>query len=269
MQCQLAENHSARAYLCQRGGPTSPWRVHMAVQLQIQFEVSVLAWLLFLRLYCCHTSILFTCLHTHVRRHSEDMYAQDSIDLLTKSGIDFKKNEEHGIDVVEFGELMMASGIVLNPDVRWISFHSGYDFGYLLKILTCEPLPTPENEFFELLHTYFPCIYDIKYLMKSCENLRGGLNQLAEDLACPRIGPAHQAGSDSLLTCATFFKMMKMYFENNLDESKYLGVLYGLGQDHSLPPPPPEVMITNGSGSDKEDSDKEKLIDRGKKVVKK
>ena len=27
---------------------------------------------------------------------SDDMYAQDSIDLLTKSGIDFKKNQDYG-----------------------------------------------------------------------------------------------------------------------------------------------------------------------------
>jgi hypothetical protein len=51
------------------------------------------------------------------------MYAQDSIDLLTKSGIDFKKHEEYGIDVEHFGELLISSGFVLLDDVKWISFH--------------------------------------------------------------------------------------------------------------------------------------------------
>mgnify|MGYP001810553975 CR=1 FL=1 len=35
--------------------------------------------------------------------------------------------------------------------VRWITFHSGYDFGYLLKLLTCSSLPANESEFFQLL----------------------------------------------------------------------------------------------------------------------
>ncbi|KAG5459715.1 MAG: ribonuclease H-like domain-containing protein, partial [Olpidium bornovanus] len=42
----------------------------------------------------------------------DDMYAQDSIDLLTKSGIDFQKHEDYGIDVRDFGELLMMSGLV-------------------------------------------------------------------------------------------------------------------------------------------------------------
>lgn len=43
-------------------------------------------------------------------------------------------------------------------------------------------MPADESEFFELLRTYFPCIYDIKYLMKSCKNLKGGLQDIADDL---------------------------------------------------------------------------------------
>lgn len=60
--------------------------------------------------------------------------------------------------------------------------YSGYDFGYLLKVLTCSVMPADEADFFELLRTYFPCIYDIKYLMKSCKNLKGGLQDIADDL---------------------------------------------------------------------------------------
>lgn len=93
---------------------------------------------------------------------SDDMFAQDSIELLQASGIDFSKFENDGIDVHLFGELLTMSGLVLNDDIKWISFHSGYDFGYLVKTLTCTELPAEENAFMDLLYTFFPCIYDIK-----------------------------------------------------------------------------------------------------------
>jgi len=51
------------------------------------------------------------------------MYASESIELLKESGIDFRKHEEHGINVQDFGELLISSGFVLFDDVNWISFH--------------------------------------------------------------------------------------------------------------------------------------------------
>jgi len=164
---------------------------------------------------------------------AEDMYAQDSIDLLAGSGIQFKTHEEDGVDVMVFAESLYTSGIILSEDVFWLSFHSGYDFGYLLKILMNEALPSYEAEFFELLKIFFPKIYDIKYLMKSCKNLKGGLQEVSEILELERIGPQHQAGSDSLLTGAAFFKMREMFFEDNIDNDKYCGHLFGLGVSYS------------------------------------
>lgn len=92
----------------------------------------------------------------------DDIFAQDSIELLKTSGIDFEKFDKFGIDVQYFGELMMMSGLVLNDEIKWISFHSKYDFGYLMKTLTCTELPMDEQGFLDLLFTYFPCIYDVK-----------------------------------------------------------------------------------------------------------
>ena len=63
-----------------------------------------------------------------------------------------------------------------------VCFSSGYDFGYLLKMLTGKLLPDTENDFFELLKIFFPTIYDVKYLMKSCKNLKGGLEEVAKQL---------------------------------------------------------------------------------------
>ncbi|XP_041358303.1 CCR4-NOT transcription complex subunit 7-like [Gigantopelta aegis] len=164
---------------------------------------------------------------------TEDMYAQESIDLLRKSGIQFDKHEKDGIEVNDFAELMMTSGIVLNDNVKWLSFHSGFDFGYMLKFLTCNDLPKEESEFFDLLRLFFCNIYDVKYLMKSCKNLKGGLQEVSEQLEIVRVGPQHQAGSDSLLTGAAFFKMREMFFEDNIDDAKYCGHLYGVGMSYA------------------------------------
>lgn len=55
----------------------------------------------------------------------------------------------------------------------------------------------------------------------------------AEVLMCvlqlERVGPSHQAGSDSLLTAATFFQLRNDFFPEGIDPCTR-GVLYNLGQ---------------------------------------
>jgi len=143
--------------------------------------------------------------------------------------IQFKNHEENGIEPIVFAEFIITSGLVLMDNLKWMTFHSSFDFGYLVKVLTDEKLPQEESEFFEMFSLYFPCVYDIKYLMKSCKNLKGGLQEVADQLELKRIGPQHQAGSDSLLTGMAFFKIRDMYFEGMIDSKKYCGHLYGLG----------------------------------------
>ncbi|KAL9710923.1 CCR4-NOT core DEDD RNase subunit [Leucoagaricus gongylophorus] len=164
----------------------------------------------------------------------DDMYAPESVDLLQKSGLEFRQHAEYGISPNSFAELMITSGLVLMPDTRWISFHSGYDFGYFIKLLTAESLPTTEDDFFSLLRTWFPTVYDIKFLMRSCKQLRGGLQDVADDLGVIRHGTSHQAGSDSLLTSQTFFKLREVYFNDQIDDNECSGKLYGLGQTFSV-----------------------------------
>lgn len=62
----------------------------------------------------------------------------------------------------KFVIFLNISGIVLMDNINWLSFHSGYDFGYLLKLLTDKNLPLEENDFFESLRLYFPTVYDVK-----------------------------------------------------------------------------------------------------------
>lgn len=59
---------------------------------------------------------------------------------------------------------------------------SGYDFGYFVKLLTAESLPTTEDKFFALLRTWFPTVYDLKFLIRATNVLKGGLQEIADDL---------------------------------------------------------------------------------------
>lgn len=72
------------------------------------------------KMVCLKNGIFEGCLSSSAR---EDMYAQDSIELLTTSGIQFKKHEEEGIETQYFAELLMTSGVVLCEGVKWLSFH--------------------------------------------------------------------------------------------------------------------------------------------------
>jgi len=164
---------------------------------------------------------------------AEDLYAEDSIDLLRNSGIEFEKHSSLGIEPSDFAEMLLGSGLVLMDNVTWLTFHSAYDFGYLLSQLTCQSLPESESEFLETLKIYFPNLYDIKYLMLSTDNLMGGLQKVANKLKVKRVGSQHQAGSDSLLTGKVFFKIYERYFAHGLDDVKYSGQICGF---HSTMP---------------------------------
>mmetsp|Transcript_17706 Transcript_17706/g.44750 ORF Transcript_17706/g.44750 Transcript_17706/m.44750 type:complete len:286 (-) Transcript_17706:7-864(-) len=162
----------------------------------------------------------------------KDLFAQDSMDLLINSGVNFYNHKKKGIKMDKFAYFLINSGLVLNKKIKWISFHSGYDFGYLIKILTNNFLPPTKNEFFKLLQLFFPCSYDMKYLGIYSNDLYGGLNKLADKFNVPRIGPVHQAGSDSLLTLKVFFKLRDTFFNGKIQE-KHQGILYGLGSINS------------------------------------
>ncbi|KAI3858519.1 hypothetical protein MKX03_018816 [Papaver bracteatum] len=148
---------------------------------------------------------------------SEDLCAADSIELLKKQGINFEKNRREGIDSRVFARMLLQYGVVCNPvaaaahffykySLNWITFHSGYDFGYLIKLLIYpDPLPTRLEDFMCLVKRFFGTrVYDIKHMMKFLKVLG----------AEREVGNCHQAESDSLLTLKTFVKMYAKYFTN-------------------------------------------------------
>lgn len=135
-----------------------------------------------------------------------DMYSQESIDLLIQAKINFKDHTRNGIDVKEFGSLLTTSGLVMSGTIIWVSFHSAYDFAYLIKVLTGNPMSEREDDFYRFMNVLFPNFYDFKHLLQCTEHSRKGLQEIANDLGVVREGTAHQAGSDALLTSMAFFK---------------------------------------------------------------
>jgi len=193
-----------------------------------------------------------------------DMFNATSIESLKHAGINFEKLEVDGIDPHEFASLLIPSGLVCFNNVRWISFHGGYDFGYLTKLLICQQLPNDEVEFDHIMKLYFPRTYDVKHLMKHAIKLnnggmlspsdptaaeiltkfeqKSGLEHIAETLKIKRVGSAHQAGSDSLLTGRVFFELRKRIFNGEISDD-HVGKVWGLGiPDFSL------VGLTIGGG---------------------
>ncbi|KAI8001672.1 hypothetical protein LOK49_LG09G01967 [Camellia lanceoleosa] len=140
--------------------------------------------------------------------------------------------------------MLLWSGLVYKrPLKRWVTFHSGYDFGFLIKVLTRRALPENLETFMAMVNFYYGGnVYDIKHLIRNCNGLNGGLERVAKALGVDRVaGKSHQDGSDSLLTMQAFLKLLKMVdmsFINRLikEEEKGVGgsnrglrsVLYGL-----------------------------------------
>ena len=161
----------------------------------------------------------------------KDKYSEESLNLLKRTGIDFDKLKKNGIEHKRFGKFLQKTGLVLNPNVKWISFHGSYDFAYLLKLLVKESLSSNENKFMYSLGLYFPHFYDIRVLIKDIDlYFHGGLNKLISILKIERKGIKHQAGSDSIATIEAFHKLIENGSITKLKMKNLDKVLYGVGK---------------------------------------
>lgn len=131
------------------------------------------------------------------------MSAQESMQVLDEARIDFERHRKDGISLSVFSELLAVSGLLMNGNLKWVSFHSSYDFAYLVKTITGTDLPRNFSEFKYVMDRVFPSFYDIKYLISGL-GMKSGLQDLAGELGVSRCGIQHQAGSDALLTLEVF-----------------------------------------------------------------
>ena len=178
-----------------------------------------------------------------------DMHNPESITFLLQHGMDIERHEHQGVDFQAFASLLVSSGMVFLDEVKWISFHSGYDFAYLVKVVYGKQFPEVESEYRKLLQLMFPSIFDIKYMLKIIQKTqmvnggplsasalnffaalgaKAGLQDLADELGIKRVGQAHQAGSDSLITGRVFWEFKKAVMGGQLEEERFLNRMWGL-----------------------------------------
>uniref|UniRef100_A0A0D9WBE2 poly(A)-specific ribonuclease n=1 Tax=Leersia perrieri TaxID=77586 RepID=A0A0D9WBE2_9ORYZ len=165
-------------------------------------------------------------------------HAPESVQLLAAHGLDLAAHRRHGVRASALAPLLMSSGLVCSHGaVKWVTFHSAYDFAYLVKLLMGRKLPKSMPEFLNLVRVFFgDDVYDVKHMMKFCAGgeLYGGLERVAATLQVKRAaGRCHQAASDSLLTWDVFRRMRELYFVKDGVESCQ-GVLFGLELDMDM-----------------------------------
>ena len=166
-------------------------------------------------------------------------YNSESVELLAEEGFNLDMNAEFGINPEDFGEFLLSSGLVLMDDVRWISFHGGYDYAYLIKLMTSAVLPSEEETFFDLQRLFFPHSFDVKYMVmqsrkvNQLQPIKISLQGLSEEFGIQRVpGLNHQVGSESLLTKDVFFEIRESLFPSGSGTAsieEHEGKIWGIG----------------------------------------
>lgn len=165
-----------------------------------------------------------------------------SIEFLKGNGLNFERMRADGIDLYEFtaGFIRIFSR---QRNLKWVSFHGLYDFGYLLKLATRRFLPNSLLGFAHMMGKVFGKVFDLKIMTKDCKQLLSGelgLEKLGELLEVGRTGLAHHAGSDSLLTANCFARIKNKF---HIKDQLYSGCLYGINIRIIRPRPTLHVFV--------------------------
>lgn len=96
---------------------------------------------------------------------TKEMYNEEHLTMLSQtSQINFQLHMTQGIPHFAFAELITESGLLLDTSINWISYHAGYDLGFLISLLINDNLPLDEKDFYWWCSKYFPNFYDLKLI---------------------------------------------------------------------------------------------------------
>lgn len=176
---------------------------------------------------------------------SNEMISADSLELLKKSGIDFESHQKQGINTFDFAQLMMDSGLVLDNDMTWVTFHAAYDFGFLVHLLMDDSMPNNMQEFQWWVNKLVPNFYDLNLLYKVIKEFKQQQQQLqqqqqitlaslADELGIPRFPLFNTTGGQSLLALLAFSQLgnvSKHKLPNGTDFAAYHNLIHGINAE--------------------------------------
>lgn len=65
---------------------------------------------------------------------TNDLASPFALDQMRRTGVDLERLSREGVPHSRLGEVMMVSGLVLVEGPKWVTFQSGYDMAFLLKV---------------------------------------------------------------------------------------------------------------------------------------
>jgi len=133
------------------------------------------------------------------------LHTEAAIAFLHGAGVDFPQHAAEGIDPAALGWRLVTSPVVgAGGNAPWcVTFAGFYDLGYLLKLLTGQPLPRSVAAFDAALAGLCPQRYELRDWLP-----HGSLEFLLQEHRLERQGSAHTAGSDALATMELFLRVV-------------------------------------------------------------
>ncbi|SMN21611.1 similar to Saccharomyces cerevisiae YNR052C POP2 RNase of the DEDD superfamily, subunit of the Ccr4-Not complex that mediates 3' to 5' mRNA deadenylation [Maudiozyma saulgeensis] len=178
---------------------------------------------------------------------NKEMISAESLELLRNSGINFENHRTGGIGKFEFAQLMMDSGLILDTNTTWITFHAAYDLGFLVHILMNDMMPSTRTDFEWWVHKFMPNLYDLNLIYKMIRDFKNpqqpqsqgqppkySLTTVGDEIGIPRFPIFTTVGGQALLMLLSFCYLSKLSMHklpDGTDFAQYKNVIYGINED--------------------------------------
>lgn len=173
----------------------------------------------------------------------DEMISAETLDLLRSSGVNLEMNLSNGVDKFEFAQLMMDSGLLLEPNTTWITFHAAYDIGFLVNILMNDMMPSSREDFEWWVHKLMPSLFDLNLIYKIVRDFKSpqqpassqySLNTLGDEIGIPRFPIFTTTGGQALLMILSFCYLSKICMNKLPDGSDFMkckNTIYGINDE--------------------------------------